>query len=628
MAALLRTLLVVFVLVGCAFAVHESSRHVHGVSPFQVAVPQVHLHNVFEKKLLSFVPTIQTEDSHLIALNLAEQALGFPATYNVKDSYVTEKNGVRHVYLKQTAPDGREIFNADLNINVYRKQAINVGHSFYNGSMTTQPGLLSSIESLKALLAFLQLGSNHALFTQEITNPTTLEHKIDGVKGANSAAVMTAGYIQVDNGKRLEPVWAIQLDMDLSWWNAFVSMRTGEVISLYDWVSDVNTYNVYPIGTNDPDDGPREIVYGPATSDSPLGWHDQGDGNTFTTTIGNNVYAQSNPTGGTAYLNNPRPSSPTLDFNLPINFALQPATYVNASTINLFAWNNYIHDIFYAYGFDEVAGNFQQNNFNKGGRGNDYVIANCQDGSGTNNANFATPADGSNGRMRMYIWTQSSPNRDGDLEQGIVIHEYAHGISNRLTGGPNNVNCLGSGEAGGMGEGWGDFFANVIRQRPTYNRLDVFPMGAYSSNNPKGIRNYPYTTDLKIDPETYGFVNNATYSGVHAKGEVWCGILWETYWNLVDAYGFSSNVYEGDGGNNKILRNVVDGMKFQPCNPNFVDARDAILMADDINYGGANRCLLWQGFAKRGLGQWAIGGRTGNTRVVEDFTVPSDCSPF
>lgn len=46
---------------------------------------------------------------------------------------------------------------------------------------------------------------------------------------------------------------------------------------------------------------------------------------------------------------------------------------------------------------------------------------------GTNNANFATPVDGSNGRMRMYIWTTANPERDGDLEAGIVIHEYTHG---------------------------------------------------------------------------------------------------------------------------------------------------------------------------------------------------------
>jgi len=238
---------------------------------------------------------------------------------------------------------------------------------------------------------------------------------------------------------------------------------------------------------------------------------------------------------------------------------------------------------------------------------------------------FFTPVDGARPRMRMYIWNTATPNRDGDLEQGIVIHEYAHGISIRLTGGPQNVNCLGGGEAGGMGEGWGDFFATALRQRATYKAADLFPMGAYSANNPNGIRKFPYTTDITVDPETYGYVNNAGYEGVHAKGEVWTGILWETYWNFVEAHGFSADWYLGEGGNNRILQDVVDGLKLQPCTPNFVSARDAILQADKANYGGDNICRLWRGFAKRGLGALAVGTSQGVTKVVEDFTVPAEC---
>jgi len=225
----------------------------------------------------------------------------------------------------------------------------------------------------------------------------------------------------------------------------------------------------------------------------------------------------------------------------------------------------------------------------------------------------------------MYIWTTVTPNRDGDLDQGIIIHEYAHGISNRLTGGPSNVNCLPNGEAGGMGEGWGDFFATSLRQRASYNREMAFGMGPYSANNPKGIRKFPYTTDLATNPETYAYVNNAGYEGVHAKGEVWAGILWEVYWNFVEKYGFSEDWYLGEGGNNKILQNVVDGMKLQPCVPNFVSARDAILQADKVNYNGVNVCMLWHGFAKRGLGINAVGTSAGVTRVVESFDIPSEC---
>ena len=143
-----------------------------------------------------------------------------------------------------------------------------------------------------------------------------------------------------------------------------------------------------------------------------------------------------------------------------------------------------------SYGFDEPSGNFQQYNFGRGGLGGDAVIANAQDGSGFNNANFMTPPDGQNGRMRMYLWSTAIPYRDGDLEAGIVIHELSHGLSTRLTGGPENSGCLGWGESGGMGEGWGDFLATAIRSTRNYSD---YAMGAWASNRDMGIRNYVYS---------------------------------------------------------------------------------------------------------------------------------------
>ena len=137
-----------------------------------------------------------------------------------------------------------------------------------------------------------------------------------------------------------------------------------------------------------------------------------------------------------------------------------------------------------------MSGNFQQHNFGRGGAENDGVIANAQDGSGYNNANFMTPPDGQNGRMRMYLWNTAIPYRDGDLEAGIVIHELSHGLSTRLTGGPANSGCLGWGESGGLGEGWGDFLATTIRSNSKYSD---YPMGAWAANRPNGIRNFPYS---------------------------------------------------------------------------------------------------------------------------------------
>jgi len=104
-----------------------------------------------------------------------------------------------------------------------------------------------------------------------------------------------------------------------------------------------------------------------------------------------------------------------------------PSDYVAASVTQLFYTANKYHDLLYALGFTEKAGNFEVNNNGQGGKGADMVILNAQDGSGTNNANFATPPDGQSGRMRMYLWTATTPKRDCSFEAGVIIHEYTHG---------------------------------------------------------------------------------------------------------------------------------------------------------------------------------------------------------
>ncbi|KAJ3346890.1 Fungalysin/Thermolysin Extracellular metalloproteinase 5 [Entophlyctis luteolus] len=431
-------------------------------------------------------------------------------------------------------------------------------------------------------------------------------------------------------------------------------------------------YNVFPLGTNDPFDGDRNLVVGPLSLlASPNGWHwcsggkqQCPDGN-YTVTIGNNVFAQENLSGGyNDWMNKTRPDGGSkLFFDMPVDLQNNPETYTDAAVVNLFYWNNALHDLFYVYGFTEETGNFQDSNIGRGGLGGDSVIANAQDGSGFNNANFATPPDGTHGRMRMYVWNVVEPWRDGDLEGGIIMHEYAHGVSIRLTGGPANSGCLGFGEAGGMGEGWGDFFATITRMTANNTRNDIFGMGEYS-NGGKGIRKFSYSTNMTTNPSTYSYITKPGYWGVHPKGEVWAAILYDVFWNIVDAHGFNVDWFdtpmthqdahmsgeyrefssgrvrarkgtsvivnhetalpESDryplGGNVLMLQLVVDGLKNQPCMPSFVDARDAILLAEKYRTGSKNKCLLWKGFAKRGLGFSAADGGT------DGFDLPDECS--
>jgi len=103
-------------------------------------------------------------------------------------------------------------------------------------------------------------------------------------------------------------------------------------------------------------------------------------------------------------------------------------------------------------------------------------------------------------------------------------------------------------------------------------------------------------------------------------------MLWEMTWDLIDEYGFDADFYNGTGGNNIAMALVIEGLKLQPCNPGFVDGRDAILAADQALYGGANECLIWEAFARRGLGVNADQGSTGNKNDgTEDFDLPAVC---
>jgi len=410
---------------------------------------------------------------------------------------------------------------------------------------------------------------------------------------------------------------------DDHWFDAHVDASTGQIHALFDWASNSN-FEVYGIPNTDPLLGTRVTLASPEMLPySPLGWNCQTSSNCTTTTVGNNVWSQTNPTGGNNWINNYRPNAGAdLNFVFPIDFTMEPDKYKDAVVTNLFYWNNLIHDIFYAAGFVEEAGNFQENNFNFGGKGQDAVQANAQDGSGYNNANFLTPPDGQRPRMRMYLWNAKRPMRDGDLDSGIIVHEYGHGISNRLTGGPSNVNCLQKLQSGGMGEGWSDWWAICFQMKQTAKGSDAFPMGAYA-NFGKGIRAFPYSTDFKVDPQTFGYLNQNGYTTVHPIGSVWCTILNEVYWEFVNKYGFDPDWYKGEAGNNVIFQNVVDGLKLQPCNPSFIDARNAIMLADSINYDGDHECDLWRSFARRGLGTNAESLPTG--KVVESFSIPPEC---
>ncbi len=227
--------------------------------------------------------------------------------------------------------------------------------------------------------------------------------------------------------------------------------------------------------------------------------------------------------------------------------------------------------------------------------------------------------------------TGGDPDRDSDLDSGVIAHEYGHGVSNRLTGGPATVACLQNNEQ--MGEGWSDWFALNLTTHPDDTPSTPRGVGSYVIFQPPdgvGIRPTPYTTDMTVNPSTYASVADvANIVQPHGIGYVWNTMLWEMYWNLVDRHGYNDDIYDSwwKGGNNLALQLVMDGMKLQPCSPGFVDGRNAILTADSALTGGKNQCEIWRAFAKRGLGFSANQGlSTSRTDGVAAFDLPASCT--
>ncbi|PQB05218.1 T9SS-dependent M36 family metallopeptidase [Aureitalea marina] len=216
---------------------------------------------------------------------------------------------------------------------------------------------------------------------------------------------------------------------------------------------------------------------------------------------------------------------------------------------------------------------------------------------------------------------------DGDVDNGIIVHEYGHGISNRLTGGPGNTGCLSNDEQ--MGEGWSDYFGLIMTMQPGDQGGDIRGIGTYAIGQPTnggGIRPAPYSTDFAINDFTYANTNSGV-SQPHGIGFVWATMLWDLTWALIDEYGFDADLYNGNGGNNIALQLVMDGLKLQNCSPGFVNGRDAILEADELANGGANRCLIWAVFANRGLGESASQGSAFNrSDQTEAFDLPVECT--
>jgi len=493
--------------------------------------------------------------------------------------------------------DGLKVFEGQVNVVVNKNgEVLNVREGFLvDGPPLRRRGAMNEARAIAK--AFEHAGRNVIpSFVENYSRQSTTEaSRFANPLDLNLEDVLSEQNIVSVNGEN-RLAWHITAEVGPEeWYEILLDAYSGELLlrhNLYLFEAQGTVY------TEAPDKGARQLVsfVGDTTINTVAGWM-----GTSTVSTGNNVeaYLDTNAdnvpdaNNGTG-LSNGHASAANQDFTFPFSTAVDPRTQQAAVVTNLFYYNNIMHDFSYNLGFTETSRNFQVDNFGRGGTGNDSVRAEAQDGSGTNNANFATPPDGSRPRMQQFLFTSPNPDRDSSVDGDVVFHEYGHGISNRLIG--NGSTALSGTQSGAMGEGWSDYWAITINNDGA--------VGEYVTNNPAGIRRAAYTVPAAAVHDSYSDLG----FGVHADGEVWAATLWDLRTQL---------------GATITDRIVLNGMKFTPTRPSYLNARDGIIQADQNLNGGANRCTIWTVFARHGMGVSAV-GNDGTTHVAAT-DVPADC---
>ncbi|KAF8149150.1 Fungalysin metallopeptidase-domain-containing protein [Crassisporium funariophilum] len=375
-------------------------------------------------------------------------------------------------------------------------------------------------------------------------------------------------------------------------------------------------------------DGQEMVVEPEDSIASPFGWHGfNNPDDSHTNTTGNDVQCMlERDFSVTAQ------SSEGLVFDYkydPTIGSYDSPENLDALRTNAFYVANKFHDVAYRYGFDSSLYNFQQVNYNAESGPSDPIHVVLQDPNfHTNSAWFVGIDDGDYPLMGLpvhpYDFTGSSfiliqPHRHAALANDVMVHEMAHGMTNRMLG-EGFFGCLWLLEGAGLGEGWSDAIAEWFGQKSPVDHDWV--LGTYLTNNTQGMRKYPYSTDPSINPLRYHNVQDTQdIDSAHNIGEIWANILHNIYADLIRRYEWSNEAYtrpSAPEGNALFMRLIIRSLELVPCVPTFMTARDATLQAGLELAGDELRCSLWKVFASRGMGEKA-------RAFVDDGTVPADC---
>jgi extracellular elastinolytic metalloproteinase len=285
--------------------------------------------------------------------------------------------------------------------------------------------------------------------------------------------------------------------------------------------------------------------------------------------------------------------------------------------LNIFYLNCYMHDYFYLLGFREADGNFQIDNLGRGGVPADRVDARSFPMPIDGTATMASAADGKTPLMSMGLVEVEGdpPERHTAFDFQVICHEFTHGVSNRLVGGPDDDQSLEADQSDGMNEGLSDYYACSI--------TDDTVIGAWVVDRPGGIREFAYDSEF---PDGFGDLGTGRYRNInprdptrkwpHPIGEIWCATLMEMNRNIGVTLG---------------VQLVLDALKLSPANPSFLQMRDSILAALDAmltsgtvspDEHSAARNGIWAAFAKFGMGPRARSNGASLSGIVPDHSTP------
>jgi hypothetical protein len=554
---------------------------------------------------------------------------------HIQKEYKSDHNGITHFVFRQRYA-GVEVAHSDFVVNVDAQgRVVNAGGVLYPrpDNNLRPPAEQSLSASIRAAMQWADPENrpNFVPFEVETRGKVRRFMRSDGLGEIQARPIWYP-----DNDSRLAPAWQFALN-DSSGLRQATTIRSDSQVILESrplvyfqspppprglvFTGTSPRPNPRPgfLMTEPPPIAPRVLVsFAGDPVASPAGWVEG------TETKGNNVIAGRNPLAELFLAEPVTAKSPTRDFQFPLELgpnAPNPTNYMDAAVTNLFYWMNRAHDLFWHAGFNEAAGNYQKQNFGRGGIDGDPIYAYAQYGvqqvfgATFNNAFYTTFAgvDGTPAMIAMFLG--AGPNAsitDGSLDAEIMVHEYTHGVSLRL------VNNLVGHHGGAMGEAWSDFFALEFTTPEGAPPNGLYTTGDYLFQRLNvGIRTRPYSTDMTVNPVTFADLGRiASLPAIHSDAAVWVEALLEMRANLITQFGETE-------GRRRTRLLVIDGMKLSVPGPSMIDARDAILLADRVGFRGESQAQIWQAFAKRGLGVTAYSPSNASTHVTASFDRPS-----